>query len=145
MGAKTLIINMLLIGLFALSIITFASQFGIENDSAVNVLSDSRINDSYGELQSELSEVDNTGSTQKDTFEAEDPDVGDENLIFSSIKTIWTTLSTTLIGLYNVTFGLVFDTFLGSGFGIVAGVIAGILSILIVLFGWQLFRTGRSE
>lgn len=147
MGAKTLFISFALIGLFVVSLINFGILIQNENNSSVQIIDDPRINRTFGDLSQNLSQdnLESDVSEKKETFETEEPQISEGNLLLNSIKFIWTGISDTIVGVYNIIDGLIFQTLFGSTFGVLLSVIGAILSGLVILFGWQLYRTGRAD
>lgn len=147
MGVKSLFISFALIGLFVIALMNFGILLQNENNSSIQIIDDPRINKTFGDLNQNLSQenLKDDVSEKKKTFETEEPQISQGNLLLNSIKFIWTGISDTITGVYNIINGLIFQTLFGSTFSVLLSVLGAILSALVILFGWQLFRTGRAD
>ena len=142
MAAKELYVNLILIGLFAFSMISFTSLIGTENGSNVTLTDDPRVNSAFGSLGGNLTNLQRQAIGNKDSLEQDEPETGDGNLLFTSITAIWKVISGGITSMYNLLFGLIFDVFLGKSFIAVYSAIGAIITGLVIFSGWRLFRTG---
>lgn len=143
----SLIIGFLLLGLFVFSLIEFGYGTARDNGGNQTLLNDQRINKSFPQLQQELSNTKTISENQKTALENDKAVIGGNSLLLFAISTVWKSFSSMIIGIYNITFGLVFDVIFGSStsspFVIVFGIFSSILIITISFLAWRLIRTGE--
>ena len=145
MSFKSISISFLVIGLFAFAMFSFASQFQDANEGASTILDNPSINESFGELQADLQGADNEANSQLGVLNGTVVEDSEFNVLFLSIGSIWKVLIGTSVGVYNIVFGIIFDTLLGNSFSAVIGVIGAIISITIISYVWKWVRTGDPD
>lgn len=144
MVAKKTIISLMLVGLFFIAIFNFTSMLQYNNNAPNNIADYPGLNSTLGQLVNNLSDSDDKSETQKDVFEQSEISTEGGGITVTSIKQVFTVLTTIPIAVYNLVMGVIFGTVFGGGFGVVAAVIASLFLITIILAGWQLLRTGGS-
>ena len=138
---RTLIIIGLLTGLFAFSLINFSVTLTNDNNATNIVMENDAINDTFGELGTELASEQDKGNSSKTLFESDIPLLGTDSFLFNSIIGVGKVFTGIWRNMYNLTFGLLADT-LGIS-SVVLGVITTILLLTIILLAWGLYKTGR--
>jgi len=138
---RNIVITGLLIGLFAFALMNISISLTNENDVNNSLLENEAINRSFGYLESNLSSTQDKSETSKTGFESENPTVGTDSFLFSSIISAGKVFTGMWRGVYDVTFSLFTET-LGIS-PIVIGVITSILIITITLLAWSLYKSGR--
>jgi hypothetical protein len=147
MEARGLIINFLLIGLIALSMIVFVVNIQQKNDLNATILNDpsnpvaGTLNTTYSGLESALSSSQGTAQNGSSSFNQETPSTGFGSLIFYTIVNAGTIFTGTLRLIFDTTIGGV-ATILGVS-SIVVVTFTTIIIITIVLLLYSLFRLGR--
>lgn len=143
---KSLIINFVLIGVFAFSIILFSVKFSNENQTSINLNQIDYINSTISYYEDNLTSFEEQSIEQKENFDSDQTTITDEVNLLSSVGVarVFVKLS---IGLYNISLGLVFRTLFGyegnSSFQIISGVIAGIIILIIILYTYRLIKVGE--
>jgi len=143
MNFRSLIITSLLIGLAVIALFTFSTNFTTDNNTNISLFSDTRINNSFSNLNSELSSVESTADSQREAFEKEgqNPIISALGFVFSSIVSAGTTFMNVGIGLFTSIFTLGSETVFGST--LVSGVLMAILIFTIVFAIWRVIRAGE--
>jgi len=138
---RNLIILGLLTGLFIFALVNISISLTNENNVNNTLLENEAINKSFGYLQSNLSDSQSKSETSKTGFEVENPTVGTDSFLFSSIISAGKVFTGMWRGVYDITFSLFTET-LGIN-PVVMGVITSILLITIILLAWSLYKSGR--
>lgn len=145
MEFKGLLITTLLIGLFLFAIISFGVNLSLDNNQNATILQNKAINKTFGQLGTNLSNSRSTAEGQKTATETEVPTAGSDSLLLLSIKSAIKVFSSTMTNIYNLTFGLIFETLgLSAGTGaVILGTMFAILAIVIVFLGWRVLKAGE--
>ena len=147
MGIKGIAISLLLAGVFAFAMISFGIQFANDNNTNVSIIQDSTINSTFAELNTNLSSALGGNTQQKEQFEKDEPIVGSESLLLTSIVGAWKVFITVPTAIWNLSFGLMYSKVFGgdpnSGFAVVFQVFGAILVIVIILGAWRLVKGGE--
>ena len=134
-GFRGLMITFIIIGIFSFSMIAFGAEFANDNN-----LNNKVIGNAYRALNSSLIAINSTVSSQKTAVEEDKGILAVAGFILESIKSTGTLFTTSILSLYNVTFGLIFDTFLGAEFGIISIAFGSIMIVIIILLAWRLYK-----
>ncbi len=140
MKARDLIIGFLLVGLYALSMISFGIGLADLNSANQSIGDDPRIINIIGNLSSELNKSQATAEGQRDAFEQETPKLGTGSLLFESLAGVLKTFTGTFVVMFNIIFELIFQVF--SIPPVVLSVVISIALIMIVFLGWRFLRVG---
>ena len=141
MGFNDKIIGMVLIGLFAIALLTFGVTFGADNPSSNTILNHSSVSGFNNSLYSEMYNVKNVSEDQFGAVSDQPPASGGDDTfsLFALPGTIWK-----FVTLGYDTIGLVFSSMeevLGIP-AIVINVIAGSLLIVLLIFAWRTIKAG---
>lgn len=142
-GLKNMIIGFMAAGLVVVSMIMFAIQTANNNIPDQSITQDPRINQTFANLQANLSNAGATAQGQRESFETENPATSFGDLIFFSIVSAGRVFNSMVIGIYNGLLGYIFDVLLGPQFGILIGVITAAIIIALIFYGWRFFRAGE--
>lgn len=144
MSARNMIISFTVIGLFVFAMISFGIGIATLNNGQ-SITQDPRINASYGDYATELSQVQSTAENQRDKFDSESPTLSFGEILFESIVGVGRTFTSSIVGFMDITFGLVFETIFGGdkAFAVVIGTIIGIVLISIVFLLWRVYKAGE--
>jgi len=134
-------ISFVLIGLFVFALLSFIVQFQSDNEQEENILGNSIINETFKNLETNLSNFSSTSQSQKDNFESEVPSTSFGSLIIFSIVSSGKIFSGLLIGIYNILIILPASIFGVSQ--VVIGVASSVLVFSIILLLWRLYKTGE--
>lgn len=138
MEFKDLIIGLIVFSLFGLGLFTFIITSQTDNGAAANINTNQLINSTVGSIQSQINATSVNTESRYKAFTNETGIVGSLSIIYSSLPVFLKTIGSSLIGFYNVTFGIVFN-FLGIP-TIVGGVIITILLSMVVIGIWVSIR-----
>jgi len=96
-------------------------------------------------MRANLTDIQNTSATQKQSFEEDSPTTGTDTFLFPSLIGAIKTFTGSLSIFYNLTFGLVLKKLgLGTGTGlIVLSSISAIIMINMVLLAWSVYKAGK--
>lgn len=139
---KSLFVGIILSGLFLFSLISFGIMTGSNNLDNQSIIQDPRINQTYSRLYGNLTTQQSVAENQTTNFEKENPTDSFGSLLFFSIVSFGRVIRSTLISMYNVTFGFVFEVLLGATYLPVTLAIGGILLVVLIIYLWRLFRIG---
>ena len=132
--------KLIIIGLFVFAIISFGVGFGTDNHANTTLLSDQRINDSYRDINSTLTQSQSSINESLAAFEADNPLEGAASLLFKSVPSGLKTIASAVKLVYNISFGLVFDLL---GIPAIVGVsLSIILLVSILLLSWRVIVRG---
>lgn len=115
---------------------------GSNNLDNQSIIQDPRINQTYSRLYGNLTTQQSVAENQTTNFEKENPTDSFGSLLFFSIVSFGRVIRSTLISMYNVTFGFVFEVLLGATYLPVTLAIGGILLVVLIIYLWRLFRIG---
>ncbi len=116
MGQKDFVISIMVIGLFAIAIISFAIQFGIDNDSAVKITDDPDINNLKIVTQSNVSNMRTSSEESYTSIVKSSIEQGENIESGGTFALTITNAIPTFYGILNVGFLKIFGT--GGGFAI---------------------------
>lgn len=146
MGFKSLMISLLLVGLFTVSLITFSGNNTINNGGNESIFNDPKISSLNQSLRSNLGQYQTDAGASSQSFSNDTPIIGGESIQVGSITSIWKTIITAPKAVYQVTSNYVVNTLFDSiEFAVIFTTIIAILVVVIVLYAWQLIRTGVSD
>ncbi|KKN11228.1 hypothetical protein LCGC14_1028590 [marine sediment metagenome] len=137
---REVFINFALIGVLVFATISFIVIFQQDNNVTDTILSDSRINTSFNSLTTQLINLEENTTTQKDSFESDVPETGAISLIIFAIVGVGQVFTSLIVGTYNIIIVLP-ATILGVS-PVVIGVLTAILSVTLVLLVWRVYRVG---
>jgi len=145
MNPKNLFISFVLIALFSFAIISFGINIESVNHGNQTIMQDQRINNTYGNIVNSLQSAQKNATNQQSVYNQDNPVIASNNLVLTSIVSIWKVFTGSIIGFYNITIGLVFESLFGSTFSAIFAGLTTIFIVLLILMGWQLIRTGFSS
>lgn len=130
----------MLIGLIVFCLFAFAITFQSENQAEDPFIGNSLMNDTYENLQEDLTSYRSTTQTQKDLFESENPVAGFGSILLFSIISSGKVFNGMIVGVFNTIIKLPVVLF---------GLDPIILSILITMLGfaiifgvWRVLKLG---
>ena len=141
MEFKGLIITTLLVGLFIVAMINGSILLSHANNQNSSLMENEAINSTFGDMQSELDDVQRVSDSTKDSFEKEKVTITGGFLLLSSIINAGKVFTSVITNIYSLTFGLVADV-LGIN-DIILGVLTGIIVISGILLTWRLYKAGE--
>lgn len=137
---ENLFVNYALAGLLVLSIFFFSITLQIDNNADEILTENTLINDSFGQLQTDLGGMRDSAQTQKELFEEEKPTTGFGSLILFSIVSSGKVFTGMTIGTFNVLIKLPMVLF--GVDPIISSVLSTILIMVIILGLWYLYKLG---
>lgn len=140
MGLKDIIIGVLLVGIFALAMITFAYQTQIDNNADNNILNEPSFKGLNNTLSDNLQIVRSDAQEQRENFETQEATGGDEGFSLTSVVSVVKKFTSMMFGTFNIITGVLSDV-LGIP-SIVINLIGGILIVLMVLLSWRVIKAG---
>lgn len=144
LGFKTLIIGLLVLGLFIFCTIQGALFLAINNDASQSIGDDPRLTEYKSELEAQLLESSGDSRAADAAITNSSFTLTTSFPVFDAIGGVWKTYRAVPIALYNLTVGLLVSYIFGETFRVVFAVVAAIIGMLIILGVWQLIATGRS-
>jgi len=142
---RPIIVSLLLVGLFAICMITAGIQIATVNNANQSIGDDAVLAAYASSMNSSLEATVSAANTTEDAISSSPITLTSGFPVFDSITGVWKTLKVIPVTIYNLTFGLVFGRLLGGGVAaIVVGVIGSILTITIILSVWKMVSTGES-
>ncbi len=137
---EDLFVNYALAGLLVLSIFFFCITLQLDNNAKEIITDNTLLNESFGELQEDLSGMRSISQTQRELFEEEKPTTGFGTLVLFSIVSSGKVFTGMTIGTFNVLIKLPMVLF---GIDpIISSVLSTILVVVIILGLWYLYKLG---
>lgn len=140
-GFKSLLIAMVLVGLFAFSMIGFGVQLASENDLNQSVLDNPALESAYPDINETLGDIHTQSGSGKTSIESESPQSEGDNFLFFSIIGTGKVFLNSVVGIGNLISNVARQV-LGIPM-IVMNVIIAILGISLLLYFWRLVRSGE--
>lgn len=148
-GLKTLIISVLLVGLFMYALIGFAVQFQTDMDANETILNedDSNLNATYGALKTNLTGAEDTANATRTSFESEEAKSEFGSLTFKSIVGVGKSFTGTMANFFNIIFNLLkvvlgLDDDDNASFTVVIGTLGAIFLVTVIFLAWRSYRSG---
>jgi len=141
---RSLVISILLVGLFIFAIMNFGIFLALSNNSGT-ILENEAINKTFNELTTELEEVQSKAEAQKKSFFADIPVIGELTVILGTIVFVGKGMVEVTGGLFSLIAELIAIT-LGIGdtaAKAVLGVFSAIMVFSLVLLAWSVYRSGK--
>lgn len=143
---KSLVISVLLIGLFAFGLISFGYNLQVSNSASTNIMQSEVVNSTFGRLTTQTEGYQPESNTSATGFYSETPpeDVGDAiNLrsiisVVGGMHTLVTGTFTFLIQMLMITLGIG-----GTSAKIIMGTFSAIIIFSLILLAWSVIRSGR--
>jgi hypothetical protein len=135
---KNLFINVVVVGVLTLAIFSWVIIVQTQNNPAQLITNNSLINDSFGELTSNLEQAQDNANTASETFGEITPSQSFGIVDVTSVVSPTRIFRSLLVGTYNVLIELPIKI-LGVP-PIIAGVIDATLFLLIILGIWAIWR-----
>lgn len=139
-GFRTYLVAFILAGLFLIAVINFSIQFGTDNKTNITLTDNPQINDAFGNITSDLTELSEKTQTQRNATEKDPTTIGAESLLLVSVWGTIKSFGSIVMGSAN--YLLTLPSLLGIP-PIVLVTIISIITISIIFFGWRLIRVGE--
>lgn len=143
-GFRTLIIALLLSGVFIIALVNFNVGLIEDNGGNNSLLNDTRINNAYTIINDSLGNSEEQFSTQSDIIAGTEP-TSAFNIILDTLAGTWTVFIAIPQVIYQSIFGLTAEVLTGGDaqFNVVWLVIGAILALVITLLAWRFLRSGE--
>lgn len=138
---KNLFINFALAGLFIVALVSFVAQVETNNGVTDGIMNDEILNKTIVDLDTSLGGFQTLTDNQSINQDTEDPQTEGGNLLFLSITQTGKTLKSMIMGVYNVI--VVLPSKLLKIPQLAMIVISSIVSIVLVLGAWRLYKAGE--
>ena len=141
MGFLDKIIGAVLVGVFALALLTFGYQAQIENGTNGTILDDPHFEGLNNSFSSNLNTIRGDAGDQRDNFENQDPQTGDESGFgLLTIPRNIAKFTSMMFSSVNLVSNLLEDVF---GIpSVVFNILGGLLTIIMLLPGWRVIKSG---
>jgi hypothetical protein len=146
-GFKSLMISMVLVGLFVFATINFGIIFASENDSNQSIGDHPSIANLSIGVNDSLRGFDDDISGGKSSFISDIPVIGD-SLVILAAASVWKTFVTLPKVMFDLTFGTISEVIFGNGaggFGLVFIVIGSIVVAVLIFYAWKWIRSGDPD
>ena len=145
-GLKSLIVTLLIFGLFAVALINFSINIAEENGATKNLRNNSAINQYMDALETNLSDAYTTADKADTALTNSSISLTTGYVLIDSVRGIWKTIVTIPKGIYILTVGLAGNTLMPNPtFQIVIYVIGAIFLILFLFAVVKWLTTGSGE
>ena len=148
-GFKTLVISILLVGLFMYALIAFGVQFQTDMDANETILDteDSNLNDTYEALKTNLTGAEDTANATRTSFESEEAKSEFGSLTFKSIVGVGKSFTGTMANFFNIIFDLLkvvlgLDDEDSAAFTVVIGTLGAIFLVTVIFLAWRSYTSG---
>jgi len=135
-----LFVNFMLIGLVILSLFAFGSFFQSDNNIENQFMENSLMNDTYGQLRTDLGGLRDQSQAQKTLFESENPTSGFGTILLFSIVSTGKVFNGMIIGTFNTIIKLPV-VFLGID-PIIVSILSTMLILTIIIGLWVVYKLG---
>lgn len=133
-GLRTILVAVILSGLFAIALLNAGQSLFEANDVNRTLASDPQLNNYISNLNNTLSTSLQNNNDVETAIGETPPTLSTTGLIFESVGNVWKTLKTVPVTIYNLTIGLLFTKLLGSNQFAIAVVIVEALFVMALLF-----------
>lgn len=141
---KPILVSLLVIGLFAMGIISFGIRLAEINEAPQSIGDDPSISRFRSQLNESLAQANEDAIAGQQAIEESPTTINLGLYIIDAIGGVWKTLISVPITLYNLTVGFLFENvFAGNSFAIALGIIGAIIGISVILAVWKLVSTGE--
>ena len=135
-----LFINFMLVGLVVLSLFAFSSFFQDDNNAENKFMENTLMNDTYGDLRTDLGGLRDQSQAQKTLFESENPTSGFGTILLFSIVSTGKVFNGMVVGVFNTLIKLPV-VFLGLD-PVIVSVISTMLILTIIIGLWIIYKLG---
>ena len=136
----TLFFNFMLIGLAIFSIFSFISNFQDNNGVTEKLMDNALMNESFGELQTDLRTLRDQSQAQKTLFESENPTSGFGTILLFSIVSSGKVFNGFIVSIFNSVIKLPQVVF--SLDPVITSIISSILLLSIIIGLWIVYKLG---
>lgn len=140
---RPLVIALLLLGIFAVAIVSFGINLARENGATQNIGDNPIISNYAGNVSDTLGRAYDNANDSIESLSKSPVTLTGGFPLFDAIAGLWKVLKTVPITVYNLTVGLLLSTILGSTYAIVLGVVGAIFIITIIFAVWKMLSTGQ--
>ena len=138
---KGMIIAIILIGLYAVAMLSFVTFVAEENDADINITENEAVSNAMGGLIEKLNETETIANTQRNNTESDTKSQETGFLSLGSIIGSVKVFTGMFVGVFNL-IGQVAQKTLNIP-PLVLSVITAILIITMIFFGWRLIKVGE--
>ena len=144
MGLVKITTVLLMIGLFSIALITFATNFANDNGATISVGSDSSLNTVKSNSTSNVNEFYSGSSTSYDAFQTSTIETQTQA---SEGGTQFKVTPTSSLKMFKSSMTAAWDKIFGSdsGFGIILTGVIGLMGVIIALYGWKAWKGGNPD
>lgn len=144
-GIKTILIGLILTGMFGLALINGGIQLGINHNSANNIGDDPSLSSYKSSLESSLEDAHTNANASVESLGESPISALPGGFIFDAAARVWKTLKAAPVSIYNSTIGIADEKIFGPAFYLILGGIGAIILILIALGVIKLVISGQDE
>ena len=137
---RKLFVVFVLISIGALGIINFAAITASLNNANQTILDNQFMNRTFVQLGGNITEAEEIAKAQREAVEREQVEIPEGSFLLVSVVGTAARFGDIMVGVYNLTFGLIFS-FFGLG-NEVLGALNTIVLGVIIFAGWRTFKTG---
>lgn len=139
MGQIKLISAMIMVALFSLAMVTFAVNFGVENNSSVQLIDDPDYASLNASVKTQIQEFNTESNTSSNTLFSTTQEQGDQSASSGGQFKVTTGSAITVVtSLITVGFKKIFGQ--DTGFGIFLTAITSMLLFMIGLYVWKSWK-----
>jgi hypothetical protein len=138
---KEFLVSFAVIGLFIFAILTFAVNFQLENQTSIGLMTDSRMNDTYNDINENLNDLNLEAIKQMNNTENAELEQGVDYFSIASIWGSFKKFASNIKGVSNI-LGNSMRNYIGID-PLVIAFIFSIVLISLVFLGWKLLRVGE--
>lgn len=144
-GLKTIVIGLILTGLFAFALMSAGYLVGFNNHANRTILDDVAFSDFKTQLEGNLSSAYTDANSSLENL-GDSPISGVLGAtIFDSIGGVWKTIKVVPVAIFNLVVGTVKERIFGEGYGVVFLTVSAIIIILILLAVVKFVISGQDE
>lgn len=152
MGFKSLIIGLILAGLFAIALLNFGTQVANDNPSNNSLLNSPDLVGLQGNLTGDIGDYTEEVNGSQESFAKDLPIIGSFVVPLESVTTIWKSFTTIPKRIYNLIAGIASDGVFGGagesgglGFAIIFTTVGTIIVFLIIVYAYKWIKQGEPD
>ena len=138
-GFRQILINSILVGLFAFALITFLFVSMAQNNPSSQVFQDPSLNKTYYALNESLNSYQAIAEEQKNSTFSDNPVLGFVDIVLLSILGAGRILSTMVSGTFNTLSVFAMEIFHIPA--IVLGVLSTVMIVSVIFLLWRMYKT----
>lgn len=143
---KPLVFGFLLVGLFAIALISFGIRLADVNEVSQSIGDDPAIKNYADSLNNSIAQASSDSQTSQEAISESPITLGESNFVIDAIGGIWKTITEVPVTVWNLTVGLLLAKIFGdNSFAIALSVIGTLIGFAVIFAVVKWLSTGENE